>query len=87
MFNGFIREDDVTRASAAAHTASVTATDQHRFARAEAERLLASVRFAWQNIAEAQEAVRVAGEDLRVVSVRLPERCRYISRSEHGTSQ
>jgi outer membrane protein len=70
IFNGFVREDDVTRASAAAHTAKVTATDEHRFARAEAERLLASVRFAWQNIAEAQEAARVAAEDLRVVSVR-----------------
>lgn len=71
IFNGFVREDNVTRASAAAHTANVTATDQHRFARAEAERLLASVRFAWQNIAEAQEAVRVAGEDLRVVTIRF----------------
>lgn len=71
IFNGFVREDDVTRASAAAHTAKVTATDEHRFARAEAERLLASVRFAWQNIAEAQEAARVAAEDLRVVTVRF----------------
>lgn len=70
IFNGFLREDDVTRASATAHTAKVTATDEHRFARAEAERLLASVRFAWQNIAEAQEAARVAAEDFRVVSVR-----------------
>jgi outer membrane protein TolC len=70
LFNGFVREDNVTRASADAHTARVTATDEHRFARAEAERLLASVRFAWQNIGEAQEASRVAAEDLRVVSVR-----------------
>lgn len=70
LFNGFIREDAVTRASADAHTARVTATDQHRFARAEAERLLASLRFAWQNIGEAEEAARVAAEDLRVVSVR-----------------
>jgi outer membrane protein len=71
IFNGFVREDDVTRASAAAHTAKVTATDEHRFARAEAERLLASVRFAWENISEAQEAARVAAEDLRVVTVRF----------------
>jgi outer membrane protein len=70
LFNGFVREDNVTRASADAHTARVTATDEHRFARAEAERLLASVRFAWQNIAESEEAVRVSAEDLRVVSVR-----------------
>ncbi len=70
LFNGFQREDDVTRASATAHTAQVTATDTRRFARAEAERLLASVRFTWQNVAESEEAVRVSQEDLRVVSVR-----------------
>ena len=70
LFNGFVREDAVTRASADAHTARVTATDEHRFARAEAERLLASVRFARQSIGEAEEAVRVAAEDLRVVGVR-----------------
>ncbi len=70
LFNGFVREDAVTRASADAHTARVTATDEHRFARAEAERLLASVRFARQSIDEAEEAVRVASEDLRVVTVR-----------------
>jgi outer membrane protein TolC len=70
LFNGFQREDNVTRASATAHTAQVTATDTRRFARAEAERLLASVRFTWQNVAESEEAVRVSQEDLRVVSVR-----------------
>jgi outer membrane protein len=70
LFNGFQREDDVTRASATAHTAKVTATDERRFARAEAERLLASVRFTRQNVAESEEAVRVSQEDLRVVSVR-----------------
>jgi outer membrane protein len=70
LFNGFQREDDVTRASATAHTAQITAIDTRRFARAEAERLLASVRFTWQNVAESEEAVRVSQEDLRVVSVR-----------------
>lgn len=70
LFNGFQREDDVTRASATAHTAQVTAIDTRRFARAEAERLMASVRFTWQNVAESEEAVRVSQEDLRVVSVR-----------------
>jgi outer membrane protein len=70
LFNGFQREDDVTRASATAHTARVSATDERRFARAEAERLLASVKFTWQNVAESEEAVRVSQEDLRVVSVR-----------------
>jgi outer membrane protein len=70
LFNGFLREDDVTRASATAHTARANAADQHRFARAEAERLLASVRFASENIRESEEAARVAAENLRVVSVR-----------------
>ncbi len=70
LFNGFVREDDVTRASASAHTARVTAIDQRRFARAESERLLAGLRFAWQNVAEAEEGVRVAREELRVVGVR-----------------
>jgi outer membrane protein len=70
LFNGFLREDDVTRASVNAKTARVTATDEHRFARAEAERLLASVRLTWENIAESEEGVRVADENLRVVSVR-----------------
>jgi outer membrane protein TolC len=70
LFNGFLREDDVTRASTTAHTASVTASDQRRFVRAEAERLLASLRFALQNVGESEEAVRVANEDLRVLSVR-----------------
>ena len=70
LFNGFQREDDVTRASATAHTARVVATDERRFARAEAERLLASVRFTRENVDESEEAVRVSQEDLRVVSVR-----------------
>jgi outer membrane protein len=70
LFNGFLREDDVTRASATARTARVTAADTRRFARAEAERLLASLRFASENVAEAEEAVRVSSEDLRVVGVR-----------------
>lgn len=70
LFNGFLREDDVTRASATAHTARVTATDERRFARAEAQRLLASVRFTRQNVDESAEAVRVSEEDLHVVSVR-----------------
>lgn len=70
LFNGFVREDDITRASASAHTARFVATDERRFARAEAERLLASVRFAWENVGESEEAVRVSAEDLRVVSVR-----------------
>ncbi len=70
LFNGFQREDDVTRASATASTARSTAADTRRSSRADAQRLLASVRFAWENVAEAQEAVTVADEGLRVISVR-----------------
>jgi outer membrane protein len=70
LFNGFQREDDVTKASATARTAKVSAADERRASRADAERLLASVRFAWENVSEAQEAVSVADEELRVVLVR-----------------
>jgi outer membrane protein len=70
LFNGFQREDDVTKASATARTAKVSAADERRASRADAERLLASVRFAWENVAESQEAVSVADEELRVVAVR-----------------
>jgi outer membrane protein len=71
LFNGFQREDDVTRASATAITAHSQAADARRFARAEAERLLADVHFAAQNVTEAEEAVRVADEGLRVTQVRF----------------
>lgn len=70
LFNGFLREDAVTRASVTARTARVAAADQRRFARAEAQRLLASVHFGWQRVAEADEAVRVSQEELRVTGVR-----------------
>ena len=70
LFNGFLREDNVTRASANAKTANVEAADERRFARAEAERLLTSLRLAWESIGQTDEAVRVAAENLRVVSIR-----------------
>lgn len=70
LFNGFQREDDVTRASATAHTARFAAADERRASRADAERLLASVRFTWENVGQAEEAVSVADEGLRVVAVR-----------------
>jgi outer membrane protein TolC len=70
LFNGFQREDDITKASATAHTAKISAADERRASRADAERLLASVRFAWENVAESEEGVRVADEELRVVLVR-----------------
>jgi len=70
LFNGFQREDAVTRADAAAEIARVTALDVTRQARTEAARLLSGLRFAERNISLANEAVTSAQEDLRVQSER-----------------
>jgi outer membrane protein TolC len=70
LFNGFVREDAVTRADAATEVAHVAALDATRQARAEAARLLGALNFAQQNIALAEEAVGSADEDLRVQSER-----------------
>lgn len=70
LFNGFLREDAVTRADAAAEVARVTTLDVTRQARAEAARLLSGLRFSERNIALATEAVQSAQEDLRVQSER-----------------
>jgi outer membrane protein TolC len=70
LFNGFQREDGVTRADVSAEVARVTALDVTRQTRAEAARLIAGLRFAERNIALAQEAVKAAQEDLRVQSER-----------------
>jgi outer membrane protein TolC len=70
LFNGFQREDAVTRADVSAEVARVTALDVTRQTRAEAARLIAGLRFAGRNIALAQEAVRSAQEDLRVQNER-----------------
>lgn len=70
LFNGFQREDAVTRADAAAEIAHVTALDVTRQARTEAARLLSGLRFAERNISLANEAVTSAQEDLRVQSER-----------------
>jgi outer membrane protein TolC len=70
LFNGFQREDAVTRADVAAEVARVTALDVTRQARAEAARLLAGLRFAERNVSLANEAVQSAQEDLRVQSER-----------------
>jgi outer membrane protein TolC len=70
LFNGFQREDAVTRADVSAEIARVTALDVTRQTRAEAARLLAGLRFAERNISLAEEAVKAAQEDLRVQSER-----------------
>jgi outer membrane protein len=70
LFNGFVREDSVTRATVAAEVAAVTSADTRRFSGAQARQLLGSLRVAEQDVALTIEAVRVATENLRVVSVR-----------------
>jgi len=70
LFNGFVREASVTRAQVAAEVAAVTAADTRRLSGAEARQLLGSLRVAEQDVALTIEEVRVATENLRVVSVR-----------------
>ena len=70
LFNGFQREDQLTRADASAEVARVTTQDVVRQARADAARLISGLRFAEENISLAKEAVQSAAEDLRVQSER-----------------
>ena len=70
LFNGFQREDAVTRAEAAAEVSRVTTLDVTREARAQAAQLLAGLRYAERNISLATEAGQSAQEDLRVQSER-----------------
>ncbi|MDB4883246.1 MAG: outer rane efflux protein [Gemmatimonadetes bacterium] len=70
LFNGFVREDAITRAEANAHVARSTALDVRRQVRSDAARHLSGLHLAEQNIALADEAVRAAQEDLRVQTER-----------------
>jgi outer membrane protein len=70
LFNGFVREDEITRADAASEVSRVVSLDAERLARAEAARLLYALRFAEQNISLSNEAVQSAQEDLRVQTER-----------------
>jgi outer membrane protein TolC len=70
IFNGFIRENVITQARVAADVATSSSADTRRFSRAEALRLLGGLHVAEQDVALAAEAVRLAMEDLRVISVR-----------------
>jgi outer membrane protein len=70
LFNGFVREDEITRADATSEVSRVVSLDVTRQTRAEAARLLSGLRFAEQNIALANEAVQSAEEDLRVQNER-----------------
>ncbi len=70
LFNGFVREASVTQAKVTADVATATSADTKRFARAEAQRLLGSLHVAEQDITLTLDAVRLAGEDLRVIQAR-----------------
>ncbi len=70
IFNGFQREDVVTRTEAIAEVSRVTALDATRQIRADVSRLLSALRFSQQNILLATDAVTAAREDLRVQSDR-----------------
>jgi outer membrane protein len=70
LFNGFQREDAVSRSLAAADVSRFAALDTTRQVRTEAARLLSALRFAERNIGLASEAVAAAQEDLRVQTER-----------------
>jgi len=70
LFNGFVREAAVTQAKVTAEVATATSADTRRFVRAEAQRLLGSLHVAEQDIMLTRDAVRLAGEDLRVIQAR-----------------
>ena len=70
LFNGFQREDAVTRAEVVADVARVTVGDARRSARARAAQLLGALGTITATISLATEAVRSAREDLRVQTER-----------------
>jgi outer membrane protein len=70
LFNGFQREDLVTRARVAADVAQVTVSDARRSARAGAAQLLGALSTTTATMALGVEAVRSAREDLRVQTAR-----------------
>jgi len=70
LFDGFQREESVTRARVASDVASSELRDTRRLARVDAERALEALHVAETRIALAAEGVQVATEDLRVVQVR-----------------
>ena len=70
IFNGFVRNYQVTRADAAASLARTVARDAERAARADAERLLGSIALAAQLVKLARDAVIVARENYRVQGTR-----------------
>lgn len=70
LFDGLQREESVTRAEAERDATDRELADARLGARAEAERILATLHVSEQRIALAEEAVRVSREDLRVITAR-----------------
>ena len=70
LFDGFQRDESVTRARVESDALSATLRDTRRGARVDAERALVTLHVAETRIVLAREGVDVATEDLRVVQVR-----------------
>ena len=70
VFNGFQREDAVTRAEAAAYVARVTVSDTRRSARASSAQLLGALTTTIAAISLGEQAIRSSREDLRVQTAR-----------------
>jgi outer membrane protein len=70
IFNGFLREASVERASAASYAATYAARDAERNARSQAHALLGAVGLALEEVTIARGSVVVATENYRVVSSR-----------------
>jgi outer membrane protein len=70
LFNGFQRETGIDRAQFVYRVSTMQEDDARLVAREQADAALQNLRFAEQSIAVAQDAARVAAEDLRVVRER-----------------
>jgi outer membrane protein TolC len=70
IFNGFVREDNVERASASHYVAEVTARDAQRFTRAQAQALLGGVGLAIEQVKIAKGNLVVSREFYRVTRSR-----------------
>jgi outer membrane protein TolC len=73
LFDGFQREDDVTRAKADDETARSSSLDTHRAVRANAIRLLTNLSVERRRMALSEQSVALAREDLRVQDARYRE--------------
>ena len=73
LFDGFVREDQVTRARADEETARIASSDTHRAVRANAIRLLTNLAVERRRMLLSEQAVTLAREDLRVQDARYRE--------------